>query len=102
MVNEQSRNNTETIIEQSLDNHWTLVKFLQNRKAFIIRYLRKVYFFTFKVLMNRFVNLFHPSKYLVSCREKREVSQSFQRRILMIYSVSEIVHIAHIYHIFSQ
>ena len=54
------------------------------------------------VLPKRFVNLFHTSQHLVSCREKREVSQSFQRRILLIYSVSEIVHIAHIYHIFSQ
>ena len=49
-----------------------------------------------------FVNLFHTSQNLVSCRKKREVSQSFQRRILLIYSVSEIVHIAHVYHIFSQ
>ena len=88
MVNEQSRNNTETIIGQSLDNHWTLVKFLQNRKAFIIRYLRKVYFLTFSILPKLFVNLFHTSQNLVSCREKREVSQSLQRRILLIYSVS--------------
>ena len=42
MVNEQSRNNTKTIIGQSLDNHWTIVKFLQNRKALIIRYLQNV------------------------------------------------------------
>ena len=49
-----------------------------------------------------FVNLFHLSQHLVSSREKREISQSFQRRILLIYSVSEIVHIAHVYHIFSQ
>ena len=54
------------------------------------------------VLPKRFVNLFRLSQHLVSSREKREVSQSFQRRILLIYSVSEIVHIAHVYHIFSQ
>ena len=78
MVNEQYRNNTETIIGQSLDNYWTLVKFLQNRKAFIIRYLRKVYFLTFNVIPKIYVNLFHTSQYLVSSREKREVSQSFQ------------------------
>ena len=64
MVNEQSRNNPETIIGQSLDNHWTLVKFLQNHKAFIIRYLRKVYFFTFSILPKLFVNLFHHIKTL--------------------------------------
>ena len=75
---------------------------MQKRKSFIIRYLRKVYLLTFKVITKLFVNLFHPSQYLISSREKREVSQSFQRRILLIYSVSEIVHIAHVYHIFSQ
>ena len=77
-----------TIIRQLLDNHKTIAKFLQNSKVFIIKHLQKVYFLTFEVITKLFVNLFHPSQYLISSREKREVSQSFQRRILLIYSVS--------------